>query len=148
MAVSTRLNRYLALSGLGTRRSVERLIRTGRIAIDGRPVMEPGTPVTVGAIVTIDDNPVAAVAECGVVIALSKGELPVIAHPAELHVAGRDDNVAVLLSDHTLAGKLVSVGFEARRVEHAGLAVGEFRPLSPAELSKLRVLPKLLKKRR
>jgi 23S rRNA pseudouridine2605 synthase len=40
-----RLNRYLASAGLGSRRSVETLIREGRVRINGQPVDDLGTVV-------------------------------------------------------------------------------------------------------
>jgi 16S rRNA U516 pseudouridylate synthase RsuA-like enzyme len=40
-----RLNRYLAAAGLGSRRSVEELITTGRVKINGRVVVDLGTVV-------------------------------------------------------------------------------------------------------
>lgn len=41
----TRLNRFLAECGLGARRKVEDLIRSGRITVDGMPATEPGERV-------------------------------------------------------------------------------------------------------
>jgi len=54
-----RLNRYLARAGLGSRRSVESLVREGRVAIDGRTVTDLGRRVQAGAEeVTVDGRPV------------------------------------------------------------------------------------------
>jgi 23S rRNA pseudouridine2605 synthase len=52
-----RLNRYLAQSGLGSRRSVEDLIRMGRVTVNGS-VAELGTPVNEGDRVEVDRKPV------------------------------------------------------------------------------------------
>jgi 23S rRNA pseudouridine2605 synthase len=52
-----RLNRYLALCGLGSRRSVEDLIRFGRITVNGTPA-ELGMHVTEADDVRYDDKPV------------------------------------------------------------------------------------------
>lgn len=52
-----RINRYLALCGLGSRRSVEGLIQFGRVTVNGaRAVL--GTPVNQGDDVRVDDKPV------------------------------------------------------------------------------------------
>ncbi|NLI95643.1 MAG: rRNA pseudouridine synthase [Synergistaceae bacterium] len=53
-----RLNRYLAECGLGARRKVEELIRSGRIAIEGKTETEPGAKVYAGQIVSVDGKPV------------------------------------------------------------------------------------------
>lgn len=52
-----RLNRYLALCGLGSRRSVEDLIRFGRITLNGERA-ELGMPVSEADDVRFDDKPV------------------------------------------------------------------------------------------
>jgi 23S rRNA pseudouridine2605 synthase len=52
-----RLNRFLAQSGLGSRRSVEDLIRMGRVTVNGS-VAELGTPVNDGDRVEVDRKPV------------------------------------------------------------------------------------------
>ncbi len=52
-----RLNRYLAQCGLGSRRSVEELIRSGRVAVGGA-VAGLGTSVNEGDRVEVDGRPV------------------------------------------------------------------------------------------
>jgi len=55
-----RLNRFLARSGLGSRRGVESLISSGRVRIDGEVVTDLGRRVRPGTdLVTVDDRPVA-----------------------------------------------------------------------------------------
>ncbi len=49
-----RLNRYLAMCGLGSRRQVESLIISGRITIDGNPVTALSTRVKKGNEVMVD----------------------------------------------------------------------------------------------
>ena len=49
-----RLNRYLAMCGLGSRREVESLIISGRITIDGDPVIALPTRVKTGSEVMLD----------------------------------------------------------------------------------------------
>ncbi len=54
-----RLNRFLARAGLGSRRSVETLVREGRVAIDGQTVEDLGRRVHLATeTVTLDGRPV------------------------------------------------------------------------------------------
>jgi hypothetical protein len=132
-----RLNRYLALAGLGTRRSVERLARSGRIEIGGVPATDPAQPVGPGAQVTLDGHPLVARGPCGVVVRTSAAELPPLAHPALLHLAGRNpgDQLLVGLDDERLASRLLERGYDPGHLIVGDLADGAFRPLSPAELT-------------
>ncbi|MDY3868609.1 MAG: pseudouridine synthase [Pyramidobacter sp.] len=50
-----RLNKYLALCGVGSRRSVEQFIFEGRVVCGGYQVTEPGYDVPDGEVVTVDD---------------------------------------------------------------------------------------------
>jgi hypothetical protein len=139
---ATRLNRYLALAGLGTRRSVEGLVRAGRVAIDGAVTVEPATGVEPGASVTLDGAPVAAEGPAGVLVGLVGGELPGIAHPSPLHLAGRspDGRFAVLMSDERLARRLRALGYDPGRLAGARPDAGGFRPLAAGELDAARGL--------
>ncbi len=47
--IPVRLNRYLALVGVGSRRTCDEVIRAGRVSIDGKRIEEPGVSVTPGA---------------------------------------------------------------------------------------------------
>src|SRR4051812_3227083 len=115
---ATRLNRYLALAGLGTRRSVEAFVRAGRVAGDGSVVLDPAAPVEPGAEVTLDGARVTADGQAGVLVALAGGEVPSLAHPSELHLAGisPDRRLAVLLSDERLARRLRALGYDPGRL--------------------------------
>jgi pseudouridine synthase len=54
-----RLNRYLALAGLASRRAADRLIAAGRVAVNGVCPVEPGLLVLAGRDqVLVDGNPV------------------------------------------------------------------------------------------
>ncbi|HPF71281.1 MAG TPA: pseudouridine synthase, partial [Candidatus Krumholzibacteria bacterium] len=54
-----RLNRFLALAGLGSRRAVEDLVRAGRVAVDGQRVTDLGRRIDPAAdAVTVDGRPV------------------------------------------------------------------------------------------
>lgn len=54
--MATRLNKYLASCGLGSRRNVERLITEGRVTINGQPVVEVGRSVEEGDEVRVDGH--------------------------------------------------------------------------------------------
>lgn len=55
-----RLNKYLAHSGLGSRRHVEEIIRAGRVSIDGKVVKDLSTRVGPDQVVSVDGEPIAA----------------------------------------------------------------------------------------
>ncbi len=65
-----RLNRYLSLCGLGSRRGCELLIQEGRVSINGHMIKDLATQVSDEDRVVADGKPVKA--ESGVVIALNK----------------------------------------------------------------------------
>ena len=139
---ATRLNRYLALAGYGTRRSVEGLVRAGRVAVDGTVALEPGAGVEPGQVVTLDGEPVVADAPAGVLVALVDGVVPEIAHPSVLQLAGTsgDGRLAVLLSDGRLARRLRALGYDPGRLGGAHPEDGGFRPLDAGELDAARGL--------
>src|SRR4051812_43138249 len=103
-----RLNRYLALAGLGTRRSVERLIASGRVAVNGEAVREPAVRVAPDDAVTLDGHPLVPRDLGGVLVRLVDGKVPPLAHPVELHLAAidHDAQLAVLVADAQLARRL------------------------------------------
>jgi hypothetical protein len=139
---ATRLNRYLALAGLGTRRSVEGLVRAGRVAVDGVVAEEPAIGVEPGATVTLDGEPVVADGPAGVLVALVGGEPPALAHPSELHLAGTspDGRLGALISDERLARRLRALGYDPSRLGVAHPEEGGFRPLDSGELAAARGL--------
>lgn len=65
-----RLNRFLSLCGLGSRRGTEEIVREGRVAINGQRVSDLATQVNDGDEVSVDGRRV--VAKEGVVIVLHK----------------------------------------------------------------------------
>ncbi|TDU81621.1 23S rRNA pseudouridine2605 synthase [Prosthecobacter fusiformis] len=65
-----RLNRYLSLCGLGSRRGCEVLIQEGRVSINGHVIKDLATQVSDEDRIIADGKPVKA--ESGVVIALNK----------------------------------------------------------------------------
>lgn len=54
-----RLQKYLAESGVASRRKAEQLILQGRVCIDGQVVREMGRKVTGGEVIEVDGKPVA-----------------------------------------------------------------------------------------
>jgi 23S rRNA pseudouridine2605 synthase len=59
MAHMERLNKLLAHAGVGSRRQCDALIRTGRVAVDGRPVRDLGTKIDSEAgHISVDGKPV------------------------------------------------------------------------------------------
>ena len=142
----TRLNRYVALAGYGTRRTAERLIAAGRIAVDGVTVVDPTIGVAPGSSVTLDDRAIAPRDHVGVLVGLADGDLPAIAHPAELHLASRSRTAALLLSDPSLAARLARGGFDVARFAAESPEPGAFRPLSAAELERCRALSRMLRR--
>jgi hypothetical protein len=121
---------------LGTRRSVERLARSGRIEIGGVAATDPAQPVGPEAQVTLDGHPLVARSPCGVVVRSAGERLPPLPHPAVLHLAGRAaaDRLLVGLDDERLAARLLERGYDPGRLIVGELEEGAFRPLSPAEL--------------
>jgi S4 domain-containing protein len=147
---ATRLNRYLALAGLGTRRSVEHLVRAGRVTVGGSVVLDPASPVEPGADVALDGTRVTAEGQAGVLVALTGGEVPALAHPSELHLAGTspDGRLAVLLSDERLARRLRSLGYDPGRLGGMRPEAGAFRPLDEGELDAARGLARAAQRAR
>lgn len=58
---TVRLNRWLALCGVGARRKVEEFIISGRVKINGEPVTEPGRQVAPDDVVEFDGQPLSLV---------------------------------------------------------------------------------------
>jgi pseudouridine synthase len=56
--MGTRLQKYLSMCGLGSRRSCELLIAKGRVRVNGARVTEPGTRVEDNDAVSVDDRQV------------------------------------------------------------------------------------------
>lgn len=130
-----RLNRYLASSGLGSRRGCDDLIRSGAVSVDGTIELEPGRKVTVGVTtVRVDGKSVRPFLQWiyvlvnkprGVVVTLDDPrERPVIMDlvprlPARVFPVGRLDlnsTGLVLLTNHgDLAERLSHPRYEVPR---------------------------------
>ncbi|MSO46837.1 MAG: hypothetical protein EXQ67_01950 [Thermoleophilia bacterium] len=154
MAGAVRINRYLAAAGLGTRREVEGLIRTGRVTINGSRCEDPSTRVQFGDDVLLDNTALAA-GPTGVVLHREVGMGLAIVHPGTLYpvlpLDGNASGIELLLSDQRLAQRLADplfplaaqVGPRHRRLRLGGIGLdglepGDWRPLAPRELQRLR----------
>lgn len=159
MAGAVRLNRYLAASGLGTRREVEGLIRAGRVTVDGAAVDDPACRVGAGQAVLVDGESPGA-GPTGAVLHRAPGAALAIVHPGRLHpvlpLPEAGGGLELLLADRALALRLSEARHPlAQRVDRdgirtrlagfdlEGLAVGAWRPISPRELEKLRLSVRL-----
>jgi 16S rRNA U516 pseudouridylate synthase RsuA-like enzyme len=154
MTGTVRLNRYLAAAGLGTRREVEGLLRTGRVAVNGQLASAPAAQVGVSDVVELDGQALSA-GPTGAVLHRPTSAPISLVHPGTLHpVLGRDGNGAgleLLLADAALALRLANPAFPlSERITGAGvrtrlgdielgdLAPGCWRPVTPRELERLR----------
>ena len=154
MAGAVRINRYLAAAGLGTRREVEGLLRTGRVTINATVCDDPSTRVNLGDVVLLDGSVLPA-GPTGVVFHRSLGTDLSIVHPGALYAVLPLDSdgsgIELLLADERLAQRLADpkfplaaqMGPARRRLRLGGigledLAPGEWRPISPRELQRLR----------
>ena len=154
MAGAVRVNRYLAAAGLGTRREVEGLLRTGRVTVNGAPCTGPATQIEPGDEVLLDGAPLGA-GPTGAVLHRSAGAGLALVHPGVLHAVlgrpGTGSGLELLLADRALAARLSDsrhplaerIGRDGRRTRLGGidlgdLAPGAWRPLAPRELAALR----------
>jgi 16S rRNA U516 pseudouridylate synthase RsuA-like enzyme len=142
MTGTVRLNRYLAAAGLGTRREVEGLLRTGRVTVNGQLASAPAAQVGVSDVVELDGQALSA-GPTGAVLHRPTSAPISLVHPGTLHpVLGRDGNGAgleLLLADAALALRLANPAFPlSERIELGDLAPGCWRPVTPRELERLR----------
>jgi 16S rRNA U516 pseudouridylate synthase RsuA-like enzyme len=152
---ATRITRYLAAAGLGTRREVEGLIPHGRVAIDGVAVTHPGERVPAGAVVTLDGEELRALTSAGVALHRPPGAPIELVHPPGIVVvaplAAERGGLEVLLGDAALARKLSEPDVLSEHADREGrrlrigpiklgeLPEGEWRPLSRKERDQLTV---------
>jgi len=154
VAGPVRINRYLAAAGLGTRREVEGLLRTGRVKLNASVCADPSTRVSLGDVVLLDGTALPA-GPTGVVFHRAVGMDLSIVHPGTLHpvlpLSGDGSGVELLLADERLAQRLADpkfplaaqMGPAGRRLRLGGIGLdeldpGEWRPISPREMQRLR----------
>jgi 23S rRNA pseudouridine2605 synthase len=149
-----RLAKYLAHSGVASRRTAETLIAAGRVTVDGARVTDPACDVDGDSLVTVDGRPVSG-PEPRVVYAVHKpvgvvstardthGRPTVIElAPAEglrLYPVGRLDadssGLILLTNDGELANRLTHPSFEVEKTYLARIGGG---PVGDGELRALR----------
>lgn len=85
---SIRLNRYLAMCGVGARRKVEEFIVDGRVVINGEVVCEPGRQVFPGDMVEMDGKPLSPVEHKYLIFNKPRGVLSAVEDSRERTVIG------------------------------------------------------------
>ena len=148
-----RLAKYLASTGVASRRAAEQLIRDGRVSVRGRPVTDPATDVRPDDRVTVDGKGVEQVPE-RVVYAVNKPAgivstardpqgrptvVSLVPTPLRLYPVGRLDidttGLILLTNDGELAHRLTHPRFE---VEKSYRAVVRNPPVHDRGLEALR----------
>jgi 23S rRNA pseudouridine2605 synthase len=83
-----RLNRFLAMCGLGARRKVEDIISSGRVKVDGKVVLMPAYRVEEGNEVTVDGSRVQPESKVYVVMNKPAGWVCSVSDPFDPVIAG------------------------------------------------------------
>jgi 23S rRNA pseudouridine2605 synthase len=131
-----RLAKYLAHSGVASRRAAEALIAEGRVTVGGEPATDPARDVNADSVVAVDGQPVAP--EPREVWALNKpagvvstardthGRLTVtelVSTEGRLYPVGRLDadttGLILLTNDGELANRLIHPRYEVEKVYRA-----------------------------
>lgn len=76
-----RIHRYIASSGLCSRRKAEELVREGRVSLNGKLVVEMGVPVQEGDEVAVDGVPVSPAQHQYIVLNKPKGVVTTLSDP-------------------------------------------------------------------
>jgi pseudouridine synthase len=143
--VPVRVNRYLASTGLGSRRAVEELIRAGRVTVNG-DVANLTTQVADGDDVQVDGAPVAPEAIVTVILNKPRGVVTTVHDPqgrptvtglvpsaARLFPVGRLDRdttgVLLLTNDGALADRLMHPRHGVRKTYVARVAADPGEPV-------------------
>ena len=149
-----RLVKFLANAGVASRRASEEIIRTGRVRIDGEPVLDPARDVGPDDEITLDGNPVGEDPVRRVVYAVNKPAgvvstasdpqrrrtvVDLVSGPQRLFPVGRLDadttGLILLTNDGELAHRLTHPSFE---VDKTYRAVVSRRPVRAHALRALR----------
>ncbi len=147
------LNKYISHSGVCSRRDAAELIRLGKVSVNGKPVIEPGTKVSPADQVKVNGKKV-TMSRNFVYILLNKPKdyitttddpqgrrtvLDLIRHATEERVypVGRLDRntsgVLLLTNDGDLAQKLAHPRHEIKKIYHVVLD----KPLTKADFDKI-----------
>jgi len=146
-----RLARYLAHSGVASRRRAEELIATGRVSVAGEKVSDPARDVDESSGVAVDGRPVAPEPRevwmlnkpAGVVSTARepgrrRAVVELVESPRRLYPVGRLDadstGLILLTNDGELANRLTHPRYEVMRTYRVRLR----RPASESQLRRLR----------
>jgi 23S rRNA pseudouridine2605 synthase len=148
-----RLAKYLANSGVASRRACDPIIRAGRVSVNGSPVTDPARDVTPGDAVAVDGAAVEPVHE-RVVYALNKPAgvvctardpqgrptvVTIVPQTERLYPVGRLDidttGLILLTNEGDLAHRLTHPSFEVEKTYRAAV---ERPPVREAALRALR----------
>lgn len=80
---AVRLNRYLALCGVGARRKVEEFIQAGRVTVNGETVTELGSRVAAGDVVQFDGRIISLVTPAYLILNKPAGVLSAVTDSRE-----------------------------------------------------------------
>ena len=132
-----RADKYLAQAGLGTRSEIKKMIRAGRVTLDGAAVRDPGLRVPEGGDLRLDGNPVAYEAfvyymmnkPAGIITATRDGREPTVLDLIEeprrkdLFPVGRLDRdtegLLLITNDGALGHRLLAPGRHVDKVYYA-----------------------------
>ncbi len=131
----TRLNKYIANSGVGSRRDADELIKMGLISVNGTVVTELGTKVKQGDVVRYEDKVLKAEKPVYILLNKPKGFITTTDDPQErntvmalvagackerIYPVGRLDRnttgLLLLTNDGELADKLTHPSYKAKKV--------------------------------
>jgi 23S rRNA pseudouridine2605 synthase len=135
-----RLNRFIALSGVCSRRDADQLILRGEISVNGKIIKELGTRVSIADDVRYKDKKLKAEAPVYVLLNKPKGYVTTVEDPhadktvldlvkdactERIYPVGRLDKattgVLLLTNDGDLAGKLTHPRYEKKKIYHVWL---------------------------
>jgi 23S rRNA pseudouridine2605 synthase len=135
-----RLAKYLATAGVASRRASEKIVRAGRVTVDGAPVTDPARDVGAEHDVRLDGRPIDPEGErvvyalnkpAGIVSTASdthgrKTVVSLIPSPLRLYPVGRLDadttGLILLTNDGELAYRLTHPSFEVPKIYRATVA--------------------------
>lgn len=148
----TRLNKYIANSGVGSRREADELIKMGLIKVNGVTITELGTKVKAGDEVRYEDRVLKAEKPVYILLNKPKGFITTTEDPQErntvmglvagackerIYPVGRLDRnttgLLLLTNDGDLADKLTHPSYKAKKVYKAELD----RPLTKNDFQKV-----------
>jgi 23S rRNA pseudouridine2605 synthase len=141
-----RLAKFLANSGVASRRAADQIIQSGRVTVAGKVVTDPARDVDAGSGVAVDGEPVGERSQALVVYAVNKPPgvvstasdpqgrptvVSLVAVPERLYPVGRLDadttGLILLTNDGDLAHRLTHPRFEVDKTYRAVVQGGPVR---------------------